>query len=134
MKLINLFELIQQTLSTAGFKPVSFFKNSMISSYWVLDNELAKVRLTDGWQVDVVSGLCLAVSVVPHGNQADEDTSYYLKIQQWERSSSKTLEKFKVSKNSSERWIIRKVTEFLAVYQKIYTEWRINKLIEGSKK
>lgn len=133
MKLINLFELIQQTLSTAGFKPVSFFKNSMSSSYWVLDNELAKVRLMDGWQVDVISGLCLAVSVVPHGNQANEDTSYYLKIQQWERSSSNTLEKFKISKNYSERWIIQKVTGFLAVYQKMYTEWKINKLIEGSK-
>lgn len=133
MKLIDLFRLIQQTLSSAGFKPVGIFRNSVAASYWVLEDELRKEKLP-GWDIEVIAGMCLEVRVVPHGNGADGDTSYYLEIETWDRSSSRVLERLKVYKNNSERYIVGKIAEFVALYQKAQTELKVDRLIKENSK
>ena len=128
MKLANLFELIQKTLSVSGFKPVPFFRNSYAESYWVLGDELEKRKLGD-WEIEAIFGMCACVRIVPHGNQADENTSYYLESQLWERSSKKKIERIKVSMRSSERYAIAQITEFAEGYVRALTEKRVEDLL-----
>ncbi len=128
MRLANLFELIQKTLSAYGFRPVAFFRNSYAESYWVLGGELEKRKLGD-WEAEAIFGMCACVRVVPHGNQADENTSYYLEAQLWERSSKRKIERVKISMRSSERYAIAQIAGFAEGYVRALTEKRVEDLL-----
>lgn len=134
MRLGELLNLIQKSLSSEGFFLTPLFRNTADDSYWVLGDELRLVKVAEGWSAEAASGLCLAVRRVPNFNDQRESVSYYLDAVRWERNSSRRLDRVKISMRSSARFAESQVREFASRYRMIVTESEVESILSAGAK
>lgn len=129
MELPELFNVIQSTLASAGFKLYPGIQNSMTRSIFVMDQELLRVPLA-GSQYTVFSGICMEVRVVPHRNGAKEDTSYYLAIQDVRTSSFKDYKKIKLMRSQEAPTLVRKINKLVVDYYMLLRDRRLSNRVD----
>ena len=135
MELIDLFGLIQKTLVEQGFVLSSLFRNSATNCYFVIGDELEKRAVSSTISYTAVYGYCVEVRKTAHRNGAKADTSYYLEIDEWDRSSGKTIKKIKLMRAQTEQTLVNKIIKFVRKYKELLAniklEQTIDKLLAG---
>jgi len=130
MELTELFQLIQSTLVKQGFKLSEHFRNSASCSWFVLGNELEKRKVTGIAEYSAIYGNTIEVRKCKHRNGAKADTSYYVAIEEWDRSSGRDYKKVKLMRSQTEPTLVKKITKLTLEYKDIVEEKRLNKIVE----
>lgn len=115
MNLVALFSIIQKTIAKEGLKLFSLNNNSRTDCIFVLNNEL-QVKPVLNSSYTGYSGYCFRVRLCP-ANNGQEDVSYYVEIDQVERSSFGVYKRIKVSKHQSEKTIEKHITNLILEYK-----------------
>jgi len=131
MELTELFNLIQKTLSQQGFKLTPLIRNSADCSRFVLDSELEHKKVSAVADYEAFYGMCVEVRKCVHRNGAKADTSYYLAIEDVDRSSFKDYKKIKLQRYQTEPTLIKKITKLTLEYKSIINERKINDFFDS---
>lgn len=132
MLLTDLFALIQKTLGTQGFELSKHFQSSAQESFFTMEDDIVVRNITFlNEQYPRIYGVCLKVAKTYHRNSSGHDTSYYLSISLWDRSSGRTLKHIKLMSSQTEGTLTRKILAFVEEYKAIREAWHLNNLIDG---
>ena len=130
MELVDLFELIQKTLAEQGFTLSSLFLNSTTNCYFVLGDELEKRAVSSTISYTAVYGYCIEVRKTAHRNGAKADTSYYLEIDEWDRSAAKVIKKIKLMRAQTKQTLVNKITKLVREYKQLLADIKLEKTID----
>ena len=77
-----------------------------------------------------VYGYCIEVRKTAHRNGAKADTSYYLEIDEWDRSAAKVIKKIKLMRAQTKQTLVNKITKFVMEYKQLLADIRLEKTID----
>lgn len=130
MELLNVFQIVQKTLAAQGFKLCEFTRNSVDYSHFVLGNELESRPVNASVSYTALYGNSIEVRKIAHSNAAKADTSYYIAITEWDRSSNKDLKKVKLMRAQTENTLVKKITKLSLEYKQYVRDKQIEEEVE----
>lgn len=126
----ELFSFIQSTLAKQGFKLTPLIRNSMNSSMFVLGDELECRAVNANVSYTAFYGACLEVRKCACRNGAKADVSYYIAIEDVDRSNFKDYKKIKLQRYQTEPTLVRKITKLTLEYKQMLEDRQLNDLLD----